>query len=289
MPRGYRRLLITALGWLSLTGQGQPAGDGPKSDRNLEQGQRPAGTQEAANTIAAAIRDTIHPIEQDQGCDKGKDQRQSDLCAQWKAADASQDAANYAFWALFISAIGTGLLVWTLAETRSISRRELRAYVSVRSGGIVIHHNDAKGTLISFEVVSHNGGSTPAYHCVHLATLAIMTRQQAAAELRSIKPIDKSAYSGGTVIHSGDDFISEMPNRILVSPDLVDAIKAGAYSLYMFGVSSYVDTFGIRRRTDFCQFIDGDRFAEIYDKGIAAPGEPIVTKWGIAHFHNEAT
>jgi len=281
MRRGRALWFISvAVGSLALTPQTY-AGEKPGPMRS--------DIRQAADTIASAIHDTSRPAAQDQGCVRGSDQRRSDLCAEWKSADAAKDAANYALWTLIVSALGTGLLIWTLAETRATTRRELRAYVSVRSGGLVIQETAEKGTLISFEVISHNGGATPAYECDHLATLAIMTRQHAALELKSVKPIDKDAYSGGVVVHSGDDFVTEMPNRILVPPDLLDAIKKGTVSLYMFGVSSYLDTFGIRRRTDFCQFIDGDRFADAFDKAAASPGDAIVTKWTTAPFHNAAT
>jgi len=35
-------------------------------------------------------------------CGTGKYKSNDDLCAQWKAADAANDAARYAFWALII-------------------------------------------------------------------------------------------------------------------------------------------------------------------------------------------
>jgi hypothetical protein len=42
----------------------------------------------------------------DKGCEKGTDNRQSDLCAQWKSADAATDSALWGFWSLFATVVG---------------------------------------------------------------------------------------------------------------------------------------------------------------------------------------
>jgi hypothetical protein len=43
---------------------------------------------------------------QDDGCKKGEDHRQSDLCAQWKAADAAANAALWSWWQMIGGFIG---------------------------------------------------------------------------------------------------------------------------------------------------------------------------------------
>lgn len=51
----------------------------------------------------------------DQGCEPGRDERKSDLCAQWKAADAASNAAQWAWWQIILSALGVvglGLTLW---------------------------------------------------------------------------------------------------------------------------------------------------------------------------------
>jgi hypothetical protein len=81
--------------------------------------------------------------------------------------------------------IGTGLLLWTLSETRATARRELRAYVSV-----IPHSIELKATNI-FEVhlKLHNGGSTPAHEVIHYGHVQVLD-----IPLRS----DPSHQYGGT-------------------------------------------------------------------------------------------
>ncbi len=139
----------------------------------------------------------------------------SELCAQWKAADASEQSARYALWALIVSAIGTVLLVWTLAETRATSRRELRAYVSVKVRAVQAGIIEGRGLNVTFDTVSHNGGQTPAYDCVHFGTIAICRPEDAKSNLSAVKPIDANEIHGGAVIHSGEDFPVEKHHAIL--------------------------------------------------------------------------
>jgi hypothetical protein len=86
------------------------------------------------------------------------------LCAQWRAAIASEEAAKATWWAVLIAAaggalsfIGTCLLYWTLVETRRISKRQMRAYV--HSGYVTLTEN-----LTEFYAITPltNSGQTPA-------------------------------------------------------------------------------------------------------------------------------
>lgn len=59
-------------------------------------------------------------------CDPAADMRTSDLCAQWKAADAARDGANWTLWAFIIGTIiNLGTLVFvglTFRETRKSTK-----------------------------------------------------------------------------------------------------------------------------------------------------------------------
>ena len=110
MPGSYRCIVLAAVGWLILAAQtpGQPAG------------QRQA---EASSQIADSLRRSeTAPQKPDEApapnlpCEEGEDDRQSGLCAQWKAADAARDSANAVFWFGMVGAV-IGLL--TLAAAGS--------------------------------------------------------------------------------------------------------------------------------------------------------------------------
>ena len=86
MLRGYRCIVIAALGWLSLA-----ASNPPKQAAHHNNSAPQDEITNAANTIAPAVAKAEKTPEKDRGCDQGKDARNSDLCAQWKAADAARD------------------------------------------------------------------------------------------------------------------------------------------------------------------------------------------------------
>jgi hypothetical protein len=142
------RFLLLSLSLLSL-GAAQPP----------EGGSQPQHT-ERANPPPVRVTITNFPSLKDAGCDEGQTKRDSDLCAQWEAADASRKAANYSLWAVFISLVGTGFLFFTFVESRKVSRAELRAYVLVRAVEI---QRFANGQKFEARVSFANSGQTPAF------------------------------------------------------------------------------------------------------------------------------
>lgn len=261
-------------------------GQDPKAEQQRVDQASAGDTQQAADTIAGAIRETIRPLEKEPRCERGDEDRQSELCAQWKAADAAEASALYALIALFVSAIGTGLLVWTLAETRATSRRELRAYLSVKVLNVRVRVPQGGGMYITFDTVSHNGGQTPAYDCNHFSWMVVSTAEEAEKELAAVRPIIKSELPGGAVIHSGDDHSVRFEKPFFLSPVMVREIVAEKKSIYVFGVATYLDTFGTRRRTDYCYHTEGAAFAEA--TGLK-DGEQAPINWSITRYHNTAT
>lgn len=109
MVRGYRGIVLAIAG-LILIGAGKPLTTGNQS----QEAQAAAKIEEAGNSIASAIIQVGKPIEKDGGCENRKDNRNSELCAQWKAADSAEEAANWAWWQLWLSALGVLGLGFTL-------------------------------------------------------------------------------------------------------------------------------------------------------------------------------
>ncbi|HEX8414682.1 MAG TPA: hypothetical protein VF637_12475 [Sphingomicrobium sp.] len=56
------------------------------------------------------------------GCDQDTDDRTSDLCAQWKAADSAEESADWAARAFWLGGLGTALLLLTLRYTAKSTR-----------------------------------------------------------------------------------------------------------------------------------------------------------------------
>ncbi len=114
MPRGYRCILVAFVGWLSLATQ-QPAA-------NTQQAETGTNQSKAAPPVAPLPVQAVKPVEPpklERPCNRGDDKRDSDLCAQWKAADAARDAADSTRWGVLLGIVGTIGLFWTLFYTRA--------------------------------------------------------------------------------------------------------------------------------------------------------------------------
>jgi hypothetical protein len=104
MSRGYRCAVVALVGFLSL------AAASPSGQRSNPEGGK--SEQEIANTlerVANALDKANEPQRETADCAQGADDRQSDLCAQWKAADAAAKAANAADQTVTIGWIGLAL------------------------------------------------------------------------------------------------------------------------------------------------------------------------------------
>lgn len=112
-------------------------------------------------------------------CQPGADERTSDLCAQWKAADAAYDAA---WWAKFSGWFGGLGLVLTLgavgvalhsnAIAQDTARRQLRAYIGVDAASILSMKAGEDGANRAIRVSIKNFGQTPAL--LEEATLSLV-------------------------------------------------------------------------------------------------------------------
>jgi hypothetical protein len=275
MRRSFHAFGYAALGWLSLCAASNIA----SQERPIISHNRPA------RSIADISRSPVPYA----ACDNNDRKRTSELCAAWVSADASREAARYAFWSLVVGSIGTALLIWTLWETRANARRELRAYVSARVATTEINVISNGGFNFKPDGVLNNGGSTPAYNCVSFANVIAATYEDAKAYLKKPLPIEDKALLGGAVIHSGQDFPTEF-NRVTTIPMVeIDEVLNGKRSLFLYGVCSYVDTFKVRRRTDFCFMLLSEDFRSAYLNSSENGEKPFPINWKVANFHNTAT
>jgi hypothetical protein len=101
MPRGCR-FIILAIAGLILIGAAKP----PKEAAKSEQGKEQRKISNTLEDIAATLKDAQKPDQATKPCDPKKPNRNSDLCAQWKAADAATDAAQAAWWQFWLGAVG---------------------------------------------------------------------------------------------------------------------------------------------------------------------------------------
>ncbi len=112
MLRGYR-FLVLAIGGLTLAAsQPQQPAENPehRASEKLTQAAPSPTTQPALKPVDAVI---YKPP-----CGDPKDHDHCDLEAQWKAANAARDAANWAKWQMALSAFGLAGLIYSLVLTR---------------------------------------------------------------------------------------------------------------------------------------------------------------------------
>ena len=257
MVRAYQGIMLAIAG-LILIGAGEP----PKTGNQSQDVQTAAKIEKAGNSIASAIIQAGKPLEKDGGCEDRKDNRNSDLCAQWKAADSAAEAAQYSLWTLLISAIGTGLLVWTLWETRQTSRRELRAYLSIEPFGV----NEAENGLsrVPFEMI--NNGQTPAYDLRLCGDFLIVE-----GDPKEFNPYtsgrlsDKTADTDHTLGANTKRFSYAYINSETYRPHL-DKIARKEAAIIHYGYVNYTDIFKKSHRTSFAFYHWGDELSDVESK-----------------------
>ncbi len=287
--------LVLPLVGLGLIAAGKGGSDHRHQKMDAQPQQKDSSATEPGGVPAATIpvANRIVGVAQNVNCDEKNDDRRSELCAQWKAVDAAREGVQYSVLSLIISsALGlfsTVLLVWTFAETRSTTRRELRAYVSARPGTLVHFRHSDGSQAICFRFTLRNGGTTPAYQLMHMGSAAILTEQQAEQHAtRSWNAIPKIGRPKAMVVHGGEEAEGEIVPPEPVTAAQLEAVRKGEAEFYVFGLIVYRDTFREKRWTKFCYVLDADEFKRGEALASKAMGEPQPMAWQLAPFGNDA-
>lgn len=129
MSRGYRCIILALVG-IVLIGAGEPPKGGPQSDQFKEQREIAASLRE----ISATLKRASEPDQSTEPCDPDKPNRKSDLCAQWKAADAAANAAEAGWLQVWIGTVGVGIGLLTLAAAGAAALYAKRAVAETKAG-----------------------------------------------------------------------------------------------------------------------------------------------------------
>jgi hypothetical protein len=127
MPRGYRCIILAAVGWLTLGA----APEQPRQQAEAEQRQDRPAIEQSLKEIAASLKDAAKGDITTQPCRDGQDNSRSDLCAQWTAAKAAE-SASIAAWVFGILAALIGGL--TLIAAIMAARYAKHAVDETRRG-----------------------------------------------------------------------------------------------------------------------------------------------------------
>jgi hypothetical protein len=126
MPRGYRLFGLAAFGWLSLAASPPSQGAGDKNPNGQQ-----AYTSDLKR-IAAALEKLSAAQAPDQGCEDGQDDRSSDLCAQWKAADSASASALWAENTFYLGIAGLVIGLFTLLAAASAAWYARNAWLETK-------------------------------------------------------------------------------------------------------------------------------------------------------------
>ena len=133
---GIYRSTIVAFAGLALIG----AAPQKSGKENSEYAKASTEIEKGAPAIAPNPTDAVEVIQRpviERPCDEGRDNRQSDLCAQWKAADAASKAAWWAMVATFVTALGTFGLFWQIKLTREAVQDTGKATVAMEASNAI--------------------------------------------------------------------------------------------------------------------------------------------------------
>jgi len=243
MPRGYRCIVLAAIGWLALTGahpKPTPSADQPYADSRVD------------NTLSniAATDDEQTKRAERPPCGPRQYKSNDDLCAQWEAADAAADAVGWAKWGTWISGLGliaVAVAIFLTVQSNRIARdtakRQLRAYVGYSNEWY--HTEFALGQELLLKPRIINNGETPARNVVWQAQVEMINDPDAenAFVPSPLLPGSRSTLGRGQWTQT----------RLTVTPGVENyaIIMAGAAKLYVFGSISYTDIFGDEWSTTF--------------------------------------
>ncbi len=257
MLRSYRCALVAAFGWLSLA----PAPP-PDNSTQAKQSNAPANIERSLQSVAAAqdkLAKAPQTGEYERPCEKGKPNEKSDLCAQWYAANAARDAANWAFWSLgvgVVGALGIVAALWLTINSNRIARdtakRQLRAYVGTAAANIRFVPNpipEKRHCLLSIDW--RNTGQTPAYDLETGVEFHFADRGW--RNIPAMTPPDK----GRTRTSLAPTCISQVLDARIELPEFV-RWRAGERDLFIFASAQYLDAFGGARFTNSRWVVSGD-------------------------------
>ena len=203
-------------------------------------------------------------------CASPKDHDEADLCLQWRAAQATEKAADsaeaqkYWNWFQLVGILATVAASWaavmaaraaqqsvTIAERTA--KQQLRAYVFVDE---ILVENLEDPTKAFAKIMIKNGGQTPAYEFRHKTGRFIRLPDD-----DSDFPVTPTSTSGSVSVMNPDG-ITKIGVDLEYSSEVIDAIREGRAILFVFGRITYKDIFGKEQESCFrCTYGGANRDA----------------------------
>lgn len=272
MPRGYRCIFIAAVGWLALCGAKPQEQASPNATPSRQQSSvshpSPTATTEPYRP---------YPSVKDPGCYRDKNHDSADLCAQWRAALAAEEATQDGYIANIVAGIGAILsfasviiVVIALGQTRranklaeDTAKRQLRAYIAVEPLGV---EEFAENGFYRVPINIINNGQTPAYNLELFGDFLIVE-----GDPREFDPV-----ADGRLMEEGattDSALGPNSNRVTyayIEANLVNsnhnALEAKTKAIVHYGYLRYKDAFGEPRKSCFAFYHWGEELSATESK-----------------------
>ena len=149
---------------------------------------RYAAEQPAQVEATTTTKPNAQPLQYRTPCSQPEGQGESDLCAQWRAANAAQDGAFWTKWGVWIGIIGSSLLLWQIILTRQAVEDTGEATEAMREANKIMQtdqrpwlkaHLDFDfvsvasddGWAVSFKMKIENIGKSPASRVTWMTSL----------------------------------------------------------------------------------------------------------------------
>lgn len=210
------------------------------------------------------------PFEYRAPCQKPKGKDESDLCAQWRSAEAAENSAFWTKWGFWIATIGSAFLLWQIILTRravedtgkatqamldaneladKTAQRQLRPYLSPSRAWFKM---DDSGEPIA-EIFIKNYGQTPAINkrgWTH-------TWVECFPLHNPLPDAPEELEMGSSVIGPGGTSEATQPHGVPLKEHSRTEIEAGRAALYVYGAGTYLDIFGKEHSYSFIFFASG--------------------------------
>jgi hypothetical protein len=136
---------------------------------------------------------------------------------------------------------------------RDFWQRQMRAYLSVRFGGVV-RQDSTKNYKFEIRVILANTGQTPAYNvfCLSRANVLPFPLPEGFSFETSEIPITSAGVLGPQQVFTTGSFV----DRMLSGEEISEISKGSAKRLYLYGIVNYTDAFGVDRFTNFSQRVE---------------------------------
>ena len=242
------RVLLLIVGFVVALGLAGASLPPPEQQRGAQQTE--GRNQTSAPTLP--IRVVVENAEEDRGCEDRRDNLSSDLCAQWKAADAAKESATWTRLTFWAGVLGTVFLVWTLWETRQAAQREQRAYVRVEPSG---EGAVKAGQRIRLPLKVDNYGTTPARDLSFQQ--CIVVRKTGWTWDDEPKGVEEGNRTYIT-LHPGSPMMVAIEMDDPLPEDVHGAICRGEACVFAKGTVHYRDVFGQKRKTVISMEFSGD-------------------------------